>query len=309
MILKQLSLIGVPTNSAGKKNGVAGAPAALRRAGLRDALGRFCAIHDEGDVSFSTPITERDVSSGIIACESLASMIQSVRVGVSRALSEGRFPLVVGGDCPVLLGCLAAASVRNSSIGLLFVDGHEDAYPARQSPTGEAADMELGFALGFGVPDLIREVMGQMPLIDPSRVCMLGPRDIRILQKTNIRTLEDAGVEYYYDDAALRKGNIRTLTRRMTRKLAAKAEGLWLHVDLDVLSTRSLQAVDYRQPGGLSWGQLEELTRSALSSCEVIGMDVTIYNPDLDPGRHFAQRIIRYLQVALVSMRSSQTVP
>lgn len=75
---------------------------------------------------------------------------------------------------------------------------------------------------------------------------MLGPRDRKMLQKTNIRTLEEVGVEYYYDDAALRKGNIRTLTRSMIHKLAAKAEGLWLHVDLDVLSTRSLPAVYYR---------------------------------------------------------------
>lgn len=168
MVLKQLNLIGVPTNSAGKRNGVADAPAALRRAGLLDALGRVCVAHDEGDVSFSMPITECDVSSGITVCDSLASMIQSVRAGVSRALSEGRFPLLVGGDCSVPLGCLAAASVRNSATGLLFVDGHEDAYSARQSPTGEAADMELGFALGFGVPDLIREAIGPMPLNGPS---------------------------------------------------------------------------------------------------------------------------------------------
>ena len=31
--------------------------------------------------------------------------------------------------------------------GLLFVDGHEDAWPPSASPTGEAADCELGLAL------------------------------------------------------------------------------------------------------------------------------------------------------------------
>lgn len=94
-----------------------------------------------------------------------------MRAGVSRTLLEGRFPLVIGGDCPVLLGCLAAVSAKNySPIGLLFVDGHEDSYPAHQSHTCEAVDMELGFSLGLGVPDLSRKAIGSMPLIDLSMV-------------------------------------------------------------------------------------------------------------------------------------------
>jgi arginase len=295
----QLSLIGVPTNSVGKRSGVANAPAALRSVGLADALGSLFHVWDEGNVSFSVPTTERDAGSGIIAYGSLASMIHGVRTSVSYALQEGRFPLVIGGDCPVLLGCLAASHPT----GLLFVDGHEDAYPAHQSPTGEAADMELGFALGLEVPDLIREAIGSVPLIDPSQVCMLGPRDKRVLKKTNTRSLDDGRIEFY-DDNALRKGNIEAVAGRAVRHLTPKVKRLWLHVDLDVLSTRSLPAVDYRQPGGLSWSQLERLTSAILSSSgNVAGMNVTIYNPDMDPDKRFARRIVRYLQTVLTSMR------
>jgi arginase len=297
----QLTLIGVPTNSAGKRGGVANAPAALRRAGLVKALGRVCEARDEGNVSFSPPTEERDAGSGIIAYSSLVSMVHRVCTSVSRAFMEGRLPLVIGGDCPVLLGCLAASVQNYHPTGLLFVDGHEDGYPPHQSPTGEAADMELGFALGLGVPDLLREAMGTIPLIDASSVCMLGPRDKKILQKSNVKSLDDGIIEYY-DDATLRKGNIEALTSRVTRQLAAKTNGLWLHVDLDVLSTRSLPAVDYQQPGGLSWNQLESLTKTALSSANLVGMDLTIYNPDLDPDNRFAKRIVKYLQAVFGSM-------
>jgi arginase len=253
---------------------------------------------DEGDVMFSAPTTERNSDSGIIAYDSLASMIRGVRASVSRVLNEGRFPLVIGGDCPVLLGCLAAARPT----GLLFVDGHEDAYPAHESPTGEAADMELGFALGLEVPDLIKEAAGAMPLVRPSQVCMLGPRDKKVLQKTNTRSLDDGRIKFY-DDGALRKGNVEALVRKAVQHLAPSR--LWLHVDLDVLSTRSLPAVDYRQAGGLSWGQLEKLTGAILSSGRVAGMNVTIYNPDMDPDGRSARRIVKYLQTAM----RSQTVP
>ena len=293
-----LSLIGVPTNSAGKSGGVAGASAALRRAGLADALGRVCNVHDEGDVQFSAPTTERDAGSGIIAYGSLASMIRGVRASVGRALRQGRFPLVVGGDCPVLLGCLAAARPA----GLLFIDGHEDAYPAHQSPTGEAADMELGFALGLQVPDLIKDAAGSMPLVERAQVCMLGPRDKKVLQKTNVRSVDDGSIKFY-DDGALRRGSVEALARKTVRQLAPSR--LWLHVDLDVLSTRSLPAVDYQQPGGLSWSQLEKLTGAILSSGRVAGMNVTIYNPDMDLGGRSARRIVKYLQTTM----RSQTAP
>jgi arginase len=297
----QLSLIGVPTNSTGKRNGVANAPAALRHAGLVEILGRLCQVRDEGNVSFSMPTMKRDADSGIIAYSSLASMVHSVRASVRHTLQEGRFPLVIGGDCPILLGCLAASVETFRPTGLLFVDGHEDAYPPHQSPTGEAADMELAFALGLEVPGMIREAIGSMPLISAPEVCLLGPRDKKILQKTNVRSLDDGNIEYY-DDITLRKGNIEALMSKVTRQLASKVKKLWLHVDLDVLSTKSLPAVDYQQPGGLSWSQLESLTNTALSSGNVIGLNVTIYNPDLDSDNRFAKRIVKYLQTTLASM-------
>ena len=295
----QLALIGVPTNSSGRTGGVARGPSALRNAGLVSALGQLCRVQDEGDVIIHSPTTERDPASGIIAYASLASMVQSVRTLVSRVLNDGRFPLVIGGDCPILLGCLAA-SIENYRIGLVFVDGHEDAYPPHKSPTGEAADMELGLTLGTELPDLIHRAAGSAPLLESSQICILGPRDKETLEKTGIQSLDD-GTVVFHDDESLHRANIEALAGKVVRRLARQVGRLWLHVDLDVLSTRSLPAVDYRQQGGLSWGQLEALTSSILSTGNIIGMDLTIYNPDLDPKGRYARRIVRYLQTVLAS--------
>lgn len=299
--MRFVSLIGVPTNSAGKRDGVAKAPAVLRRAGLLDALRRACDVRDEGDVSFPKPIEERDPESGIIAYRSLASMVRNVRTTVRRALLEGRFPLVIGGDCPVLLGCLAA-SREVQSTGLIFVDGHEDAYPPHQSPTGEAADMELGFVLGLESPALVRQAIGSECVVHPSQICILGPRDREILERAGIRSLDDGRIPFY-DANALRGGSIEALSRKAIRQVTPNAGKLWLHVDLDVLSARSMPAVDYPQLGGLTWGQLEKLTAAALSSGHAAGMNMTIYNPDLDPDRRSARRIVRYLQNVAASIR------
>ncbi len=290
----KLSVISVPTNSAGLSDGVANAPDALHNAGLVKALSRLCDVRNDGSVSILRPIKKRDNHTEIIAYESLVSMISSVRTKVTDALEDGRFPLVIGGDCPILLGCLAAANKIRNRTGLLFIDGHEDAYSAHQSPTGEAADMELGFALGRNVPKLIQDVVGFTPLINPSEICMLGPRDKTILKKLGVESLRDK-VEFY-DDANIQNGKIDVLMSNAIQRLTSKLNGLWLHVDFDVLSTQSMYAVDYQQPGGLNWEQLEQLTKAAISSGKIIGCDLTIYNPDLDPDGIFAKRIIRYLE-------------
>ena len=84
--------------------------------------------------------------SGLLAEDALVAMTGQVAQAVGAARRSGWYPLLAGGPCPVILGALAALQ---AAAGLLFVDGHEDAWPPRASPTGEAADCELGLALGL----------------------------------------------------------------------------------------------------------------------------------------------------------------
>lgn len=154
-----VDVIGVPFNSAGSNSGVARAPAALRAAGLIDAIKRAgIDVTDRGDLRVEATTAGRDPASHVIAPESLGSMIRGVGSRVAESLERGAFPIVIGGDCPILLGCLAGFATPRSSVGLVFVDGHEDAWPPDQSPSGEAADMELGFALGLTIGDLPRDL-------------------------------------------------------------------------------------------------------------------------------------------------------
>jgi arginase len=75
-----------------------------------------------------------------------------------------------------------------------------------------------------------------------------------------------------------------------------------LHVDLDVLSTAALAAVDYRQPGGLSWDQLESVTEQLLNLGGCGGFSVCIYNPEIDHGAA-AGRITDYVAAAARSLK------
>ena len=57
----------------------------------------------------------------------------------------------------------------------------------------------------------------------------------------------------------------------------------WVHVDADVLDDTVMPAVDYRQRGGLFADELATILAAAMATGRVAGVEVTIYNPALDP--------------------------
>jgi arginase len=292
-----IGLLGVPTNSAGTADGVARAPAALREAGLVEALGRSSSVVDFGDVVLPGPAPVRDPSTRVIDPEGLQTMVAAVRNGVAAILADARFPLVVGGDCPILLGCLSSFGDADGR-GLLFVDGHEDAYAPERSTTGEAADMELGFALGTVDTPWWPDLQARTPLVALDRTWLLGPRDRSAIEAYGMTPLGDRVPVH---DAAAVAADPGGITSTAAGSLSSSR--WWLHLDLDVLSTEALPAIDYPQEGGLSWDELEIVATTALAAGPV-GWDVTIYNPDLDPTGTHAERIVAFLGAAAGALRA-----
>jgi arginase len=83
-------------------------------------------------------------------------------------------------------------------------------------------------------------------------------------------------------DELLAKG-VEAGAERAAEHLGA-AHPVWVHVDLDVLDAAVLPAVDSPGTPGLNYAQLGELLSRLMLAGSVLGVDVTIYDPDLDPG-------------------------
>ncbi len=298
--MRRVALIGVPFNSAGRDDGVARAPRALREAGLLQELAPVVAIRNCGDVDVGKLSNERSPVSGLLAEAALVAMIEATRMSVASALDAGEFPLVIGGDCPVMLGCLAAARDRHGSTGLLMMDGHEDGYPPKLSPTGEAADSELFIALALDPSGLLEELRRLIPLLNPDQVALLGPRDEATILGEGAKSLR--GVVHLVSDTEITLRGAGRAARDAALAIGTDAASWWLHTDLDVLASAELAAVDYQQPGGLTWEQLEEMTAAALTTPRCAGWTVAIYNPDLDPDETGAARILQYLAGSLAHL-------
>jgi arginase len=291
----KLAIIGVPFNSAGSHTAEALAPAALRDAGLVAALDRHNDVVDYGDVSFDPAKSEkRDRESGLIAPLALVSMIGAVREAAARAYSEGRMPVLIGGDCAILLGgLLAARDQLDYGPGLLFVDGHEDSYEPKKSLNGEAADMELGLATGFTKLTGLPELADDLPIIDPHEIVVIGARDSAQVESEGHTSIGTQVI--VLDDTELRAAGVESTILRWLEQFQHKPGRFWFHLDWDVLSADEMPAVSYPQPGGLAWDELEIIARAAMHADHLIGIDMTLYNPQLDPDGTAAEKIIAFL--------------
>jgi arginase len=287
--------VGVPFSSTGRPDGIAAAIDVLRSCHLAERLGERVALRDRGDLDLVDQTPAR-AHGGLRNEPGLVSLTGETRGAARRALSDGNRPLLVGGDCPVLLGALAALRDHDDGVGLVMIDGHEDAYPPGRSPTGEASDSELGIALGMFDEALPAEIRELTPLLGPDNVALVGPRDARELSRYGVASL--AGRIWLRTDADVRQAGAEATGREASTVVRGGSRRFWLHLDLDVLRTKDLPAVDYPQPGGLSWEELTQATRAILSDSGCAGWSVVIYNPDLDPDRTNARRIVEFLAAA-----------
>jgi arginase len=281
-------LIGVPYTSMAEPGGIANAISVFRGLGLAERLAKL-GVGDDGDMTLEDPSGARGPS-GLLNEHALDHLVETTHETVHSVRDRGRIPLVVGGDCPVLLGALASIG-PGTGPGLLMVDGHEDAWPPSLSETGEASDSELGIALGL-ISDLPPTLAKWTPLVAGSRVALLGPRDsAEITEKGAVSVAPH--VALFLDDRGVTE---RGPERAALAALDSIGEGeFWLHIDLDVLSSADFPAADYLQPGGLNWAELQQIAATVLASPQLAGVSVVIYNPDRDPSSTVAPMVVDFV--------------
>lgn len=191
-------------------------------------------------------------------------------------LEAGFFPVVLGGDCSILLGALLALSGRGRH-GLLYLDGHSDFRHPGNSPTVKsAAGEDLALATGRGGP--LARLSGAGPLVADSDVVVVGIRsnDLRLDE------LRTAGATVFTAAEVLSLGASQVAERALQKLTSPGLDGFWVHVDVDVLDPSVMPAMDTPTPGGLTLDQLRELLVQPLASPRARGMEVTIFDPDLD---------------------------
>jgi arginase len=274
----EYSVIDAPSVLGLRPTGVELLPKALREAGLLEQLNADYA----GMVTPSAVYNyKRDDETKLLNPKAIKDYTLKLAEVVRGELQKNKFPIVIGGDCSILIGNLLALR-RLGRYGLFFIDGHSDFYLPEESPTGEVADMELAIVSGHG-PDILADLDHLKPLVREQDIVVFGYRDSAqsaqygcqdIKKTTMINAIELVDLQRLGLQNAASLG-IETLLKN-------ELLGFWIHLDADVLDDLIMPAVDYRLPGGLTFSELSNLLRLLLLSGKAVGVSVTIFNPTLD---------------------------
>ncbi|MFK4729037.1 arginase family protein [Agromyces mediolanus] len=292
------SSLGLRPPYPGAVPGAWRAPEALREAGLFDRLAAAAGARDAGTVP-TAPYVDDDAVRPAGRVRNEAALVDHSRrlaQRIDEVLDAGDAPLVIGGDCSILLGA-GLALARRGGTGLVHLDGHTDfRHPGNSDACASVAGEDLAAAVGLHWA-AIADIDGAGPYFAAARTVHLGHRDDDEHAAEARRTL---GLVV---SAAEALGRPETLARaaapgqlgapgRPTAQLAERIRatagtGYWLQLDVDLLDPSVMPAVDSPDPGGLDAATVTALLAELAPAA--IGASVTVFDPELDPDGRYAR--------------------
>lgn len=301
-----IAIVAAPTNlglrppEPTSTPGTSKAPEALREAGLHAALLADGAL-DAGVVlpgryvDDATPLLGR-----IRNQDAVLDHARRLADRVGPLLDAGHSPLVLGGDCSILLGTGLALASRGRH-GLVHLDGHTDfRHPGNSDECASLAGEDLAAAVGLHWP-AISDIDGMGPPFSRTDVVHIGARDDDE-ELTEVRRL----LGDVLTSTALRTQGVVVASRRARSVVDAAPDGYWLHLDIDILDAAVFPAVDSPDPGGLQADELVELLRQLAPTA--LGAQVTVFDPDLDPDGRYALLLSRIIRDGLGALGTARAL-
>ena len=257
-----IRLLLVPYDSGQRNVRMGAGPEYLRSAGLANHLA--AAGHDvDARVIEPASINWRaEVQTSFELMRAVADEVRATR-------TEGRFPLVLSGNCLSAVGVVAGLG---AGTGVIWIDAHGDFNTPQTTMSGFLDGMTLATATGRCWLELARSIEGFEPVPDKA-VVMLGARDL------------DPG-----EGAALARSEITRLgvtvapneLERVLHSVGPMMQRFYIHLDLDALDPNEGRANGYAVRGGFKSEQLQELLSRIASHLPVEAFTIAGYDPSYD---------------------------
>jgi arginase len=292
-VLDAPSNLGLRMPAPGVVPGCYKLPWALRDRGLLRRLGASDAgavVPGRYDVSGWSP------GDGVFNAAALADFTARLAARVE-TLADPDFLLVLGGDCGNAVGVMLGLR-RRGRYGLVYLDGHTDhRHAGNSADVGALGGEALAAVTGRAQPE-IADIGGLGPYVRAEDVAVLG------LHEPDDPDLDEVKAAF---PLALTVDELRGRGMRAAAEAALAAalgdgvDGLWVHLDADVLDRSVMPAVDSPEPGGLLPDELAELLSVLVAHPRTAGVDVAIYDPDLDPDGSAADLLTDVVVTALAT--------
>jgi len=286
----KLTLIQVPYHLARENVGMGRGPAHFLDGGAEGYLNERGFEVQVEEVRLDRPFDEE--------LEAIASIDAQVARRVTAAVTAGRFPLVLSGNCNSCLGTLAG--LRPSDVGIVWFDAHGDYNTPETTLSGFFDGMALAAATGRCHAG-VRAQAGLDRPVPEDHAVLAGVRDLDPAERD---LLGESGVRLVSGDEIRVNGLALSLLPEL-EGLRTRVEEVYLHLDLDVLDPQLAPANEYPAPGGLSIEELESAVLMVGEKLRVRAAAITAYNPEYDPEGRTLQAGLR-LMGAIASIAALQ---
>jgi arginase len=284
----RIALLGSPTSAAAMSPGHEGAPAALRAAGLVDRLQSIgYEITDLGDdppqvfkLDNESP-RARNIS-GVLAS------LESLKPRVEQAVKSAALPLILTGDCSVVLATVAGLRRYFRHVSLIYMDRDADLNTPATTPSGCLDGMVISHITGRGAAELVR-FWGEPPLVRDPDVALFG---VDRLDPAEEEVLRPSPLRRYFADEVKRMGAAAAAQAAVDR-IHGRGYECVLHFDVDVIA--GFQATNLPGTTGLSLADVREALEVFARQEHLAAIEVAAYNPLKDPDGSGAALIVDLL--------------
>lgn len=270
-------------------------PSALRVTRLADRIRDLgFDVSDFGDVVVPLPEVCKEGDPRRKYLEAICSVCGRTCEAVELALSEERFPIVLGGDHSLAAGSIAGAAKhfrsRGEKVGVIWFDAHGDMNTPETSRSGNIHGMSLAHLLGKGDAGLCG-LAGVTPAIEAKNVVLCGIRDLDPREKTMIA---ESGVRLFTMKDIDRIGATRVIEEAI-RLAGLGTSGIYVSLDMDALDPEFAPGVGTPVRGGLTYREAHLCMEMLADTGLVRGIDIVEVNPSLDMRNATAELAVELL--------------
>ena len=271
-------IFGVPMDLGQDRRGVDMGPSAIRYARLQAVLEELgYPVADSGNAGVPIPevVGKREEVKHLGVVRDVCAEVAG-RAGAM--VSEGLFPIFLGGDHSIALGTVSgvARALPDVRTGLVWLDAHADFNTPETSPSGNIHGMPLAALTGRGHPDLV-SIGGEGASMRPEDVVILGVRSVDREERNLIR---QAGVRVYTMKEIDAYG-AASVVRRALKDLS-HLDRVHLSFDLDVVDPDVAPGVGTPVRGGLTYREAHLVMELINEAGIITSLDVVEVNPILD---------------------------
>jgi arginase len=279
---KTVNIIGFPMDLGADRRGVDMGPSALRIAGLSEQLRSLgYKTIDDGDINIQIRERQRIKNPKLKYLDEILKTSTLLAKKVEKALSQGCFPLCIGGDHSMGIGSIAGISSycrkNKLKLGVIWIDAHADMNTDKTTPSGNIHGMPLAVSLGLGHKKLVN-FYGFSPKLKPENCVLIGVRSIDEFEKRNIKNLNLS----VYTMSDVDKLGIHRIIARVLKQFQEKVDHIHVSFDLDSVDPTLAPGVGTPIPGGLSFREAHLLMESIAECGCMSSLEVTEVNPILD---------------------------